>query len=229
MTGISSSDLTPTHEEGGLSAAQGNRTMILSGGGDQQVLINSPPITLYDGQMGSADPRNALSGNYFTRNEPFGLNTDPFNSRHGNHQPWSESVESFIKSFLDESEEGCTDHNKAAAYCLRCRNFWGFPPILIPLIMAPISTSPLNSSPNIEYIVMSSFIVCAMFSAVAQFFNYGRRSERHFTTAAKFEDLITDIKETLAKHRQNRGEAAVVMRTIRMRYDQIAESAPNII
>lgn len=147
------------------------------------------------------------------------------------HQPWDSQVENFIESFLQETEKGRDLHHKHAARCIKKRHIFGLPPVIITLIMAPLSQAmdPCEEGEHwLKYVITCAFVIAGMFSAIGQHFNYGKKSEKHLITEAKYEDLYTDIKEILAKRENNRGEAATVMRTIRMRYDQIGDQAPYI-
>lgn len=143
-----------------------------------------------------------------------------------NHQEWDEQVEEFVKSFLSESEVAKTEHYKKGQWCQIVRNLWGLPPIIIPLLMAPF-TQTFKKTDKTSYISMAAFMLSGITSSIGQYFNYGKKSEQHFNTAAYYADLITDIKEEMAKSRNNRREAAVAMSTFKMRFDIIGSQAPN--
>jgi len=134
-------------------------------------------------------------------------------------------VEEFIKGFLDDSKFSVKYHDKMGVKYKKLRTLWGLPPIFIPLIMAPLSQT-FKYSPIISYISMVAFIISGLTSSIGQYFNYGKKTEQHYTTKNSYADLITDIKEELAKSRINRREAAVCMSSFKMRFDVINKEAP---
>lgn len=141
------------------------------------------------------------------------------------HQEWDEQVEGFVRSFLADSEKAKEDHHTKGEWCQTLRNMWGLPSIMIPLIMAPL-TQTFRDNPATSYISMGAFMISGITSSISQYFNYGKKSEQHFNTEADYSDLITDIKEELAKSRDNRREAAVSMSAFKMRFDCISKDAP---
>ena len=138
---------------------------------------------------------------------------------------WDPGVEGFIRELEASSSELSQKHDEAGKAMKSKDAFFALPPTLIPLIMAPVSAVAADYF-WIKYLNASMFALSAMMAGIARFYNFGKKSEKHFNHSGKYADLVTDIREELSKPQSRRREPDVFMSLIRCRYDNICGQAP---
>lgn len=138
---------------------------------------------------------------------------------------WTHDVEDFIRDIEEKCIESSDKHMKAGYDKKKKHTILALPPIIIPAFMSPIS-GKFEDEEWLQVMTPITFAVVAVASGVATFFNFSKKSEQHFNYAARYHDIVTDIKEQLAKDSNNRLSASVFSATIKIRYDQLNISAP---
>jgi len=93
--------------------------------------------------------------------------------------------------------------------------------------MAPLSAA-LKDIEYISYIEMIAFMTTAVTSAMAQFFDYSGKTQKHFAFSARYADLVTDIDHELSKPAQYRQQVDTFSLKIKMMYDGLNRAAPDL-
>ena len=138
---------------------------------------------------------------------------------------WTVEVKSFIRYIEENSLEQSKRHNDAGHFKRKLNMGIAIPIIILPAMMSPLS-SHFGESHSFKIITPIIFAVEAVATSLATFFNYGKKSERHFNYAIRYKDLITDIKEEMCKPEEKRKDISVFTDLIKRRYDELDKTAP---
>ena len=131
----------------------------------------------------------------------------------------------FIRHIMIDSKKLAMKHHEEGIKKKKYRNITGIPPIIIPVILAPLSQT-FDKDPSMSLVVMGGLIISGIFSSADHYFNFGKKSEEHFSAETKYLDIVSDIEEFMAKDDANRVNKPIFVRTIRCLYDSISEHAP---
>lgn len=142
-------------------------------------------------------------------------------------EPWNTAQEELIDKWRTACDDLSVKHQISAESCKKKHSFYGLPSLIIPLLMTPISATFKDES-WISYIEMSAFMLSGVASAMLQFYNFSGKKERHFAFSARYADLVTDIEQEMAKPRQFRQEVDTFSLKIKMLYDALNRSAPDL-
>lgn len=142
-------------------------------------------------------------------------------------EPWDTPTEDLIKAWRESCSSLANAHEKNAIKCKRKHIFYGLPSLMIPMVMTPLSAS-LKDEKWISYVETSAFMCTAVTNAMLQFFNFSGKTERHFSYSARYADLVTDIDQELAKPRQYRQQVDTYSLKVKMMYDALNRSAPDL-
>ena len=142
-------------------------------------------------------------------------------------EPWGVSQEELIKRWRESSNSLATAHDNSARICKKKNLLYGLPSLMIPMMMAPLSAA-LKDREYISYIEMVAFTTTAVTSAMAQFFDYSGKTQKHFSFSARYADLVTDIDHELSKPSQFRQQVDTFSLKIKMMYDGLNRSAPDL-
>jgi hypothetical protein len=118
-------------------------------------------------------------------------------------------------------------HDNGARLCKKKHVLYGLPSLMIPMAMAPLSAA-LKDIEYISYIEMIAFMTTAVTSAMAQFFDYSGKTQKHFAFSARYADLVTDIDHELSKPAQYRQQVDTFSLKIKMMYDGLNRAAPDL-
>lgn len=139
---------------------------------------------------------------------------------------WTPEIEEYLSDILQHCKDSVLKHNKYA-YIKKKRHIQiALPAALIPTCLAPL-LGTFKEEIWCVYVSMLGMIVTALFSTVSTFFNYSEKSTRHFQYSGCYGDIVTDIEEILALHPAKRVSAAIVMRTMKLRYEQLQINSPD--
>jgi len=142
-------------------------------------------------------------------------------------EPWGTSQEELIKQWREFSNSLATAHDNSARACKKKNVLYGLPSLMIPMLMAPLSAA-LKDRAYISYIEMIAFMTTAVTSAMAQFFDYSGKTQKHFAFSARYADLVTDIDHELSKPAQFRQQVDTFSLKIKMMYDGLNRAAPDL-
>ena len=142
-------------------------------------------------------------------------------------QPWTDESESLLREWCQVSEKVAKEHDRKAKRAKLLHAIWCLPTVVIPVAIAPL-TGLIKSSSQFENLEMAALCFSGVCGAVSTFYNFGGSAERHFAFAAKYSDLVTDIKHELSKPRRYRSACDVVTLKANMLFDSINNNAPPI-
>jgi hypothetical protein len=142
-------------------------------------------------------------------------------------EPWDTPQEKLLIEWRDASRSSATAHEQSARLCKKKNIWFGLPSLMIPMLMAPLSGA-LKDNDNISFIETAAFMTTAITSAMVQFFNFSGKTEKHFAFSARYADLVTDIDQELSKPRHFRQQVDVFTLRIKMIYDGLNRSAPDL-
>lgn len=142
-------------------------------------------------------------------------------------EPWDTPTEDLIKEWRESCSSLAAAHEQSARTCKRKHVWYGLPSLMIPMVMTPLSAA-LKDQDWISYFEMTAFMCTAVTTAMVQFFNFSGKSERHFSFSARYADLVTDIDQELAKPRHFRQQVDTFSLKVKMTYDALNNSAPDL-
>lgn len=142
-------------------------------------------------------------------------------------EPWDEPHEELIDKWRESCKSLARSHEDAAQAYKKKNVMYGLPSLMIPMVMAPLSAA-LKDYDYISYIETIAFMSTAVASAMVQFFKFSAKSERHFSFATRYADLVTDIDQELAKARRFRQQVDTFSLKVKMMYDALNRSAPDL-
>ena len=155
---------------------------------------------------------------------------EPVNNNHSDtdtdDSSWNGEIESYIRNILAECQKASKHHDDAGYKAKGLNATFALPAVLIPLLMAPIQGT-FKDEEWTPYVSMAALVASSLVSGVSTFFNFGAKSQKHFNVSARYDDIITDIEECLAKKVSKRQPSAVFMRTQKMRFDNLNQTAPK--
>lgn len=145
-------------------------------------------------------------------------------------QPWSHTIENLFHEIQEDLKLKITKHDRSGYHFKKLDARYGYPAILLASIMVPVS-SLLNSCEDdlaMKITNAAAYATIAIFSATSQYFNYGKKAEKHFNHSARYGDVLTDIRLELCKKAAFRQPADTFLQTTQMRVDSLNLSAPVI-
>ena len=145
-------------------------------------------------------------------------------------EPWTPRIEELFREMMEELKEKINNHDQAGYHFRKLDARWGYPSVLLAGVMVPIS-SLLDSCDDdliVKILNAAAYATIAMFAGTSQYFNYGKKSQKHFDISARYSDVMTDIRTELVKHAQYRISADTFLQKIQMKIDGLNSSAPII-
>lgn len=142
-------------------------------------------------------------------------------------EPWLDCQEALLKKWRDEAETLSTRHEHTAKREKQRHNMIGFPAVVIPVVMGPLC-SALRETSFVSGLETTGFVLSAITSGMVQFFNFSAKAERHYNFSARYQDLVTDIDQELAKPRAYRQQVDTFSLGIKMTYDALNRGAPAL-
>lgn len=142
-------------------------------------------------------------------------------------EPWLAPQESLVAQWGESAVRLSEEHDAAGKKLKKRNNIFGLPAFLIPMIMAPVSTA-FKDEPFICYVEMFGYLASAITSGMVQFFNFSSKAEKHFSFAARYADLVTDIDQELSKPRKFRQQVDTFSLKVKMTYDYLNRGAPDL-
>lgn len=142
-------------------------------------------------------------------------------------EPWTRDIEELIKHWRNYSIVMSEKHENAGYYIKVKHNWFGLPPILIPLMMTFISQLIPPTSPLSNPINGAMFLFSGITGAVYKWLNLGEQYALHFQYSARFNDIITNIDTELSRQRKFRRPADVFLTEVRCKIDNLNDTAPE--
>lgn len=133
--------------------------------------------------------------------------------------------EALLKHWLKLARKNAEAHNKKGKSFKRRHELFGLPSTLLPLIFTPIS-GVLSDVEGMQYANVAVIATTGILNGVHNFFDYARKSQRHFDYEAKYADLATTIMVELSKDRNIRIRADRFIEMVQSKVDNLGANAP---
>ena len=145
-------------------------------------------------------------------------------------EPWSHKIEELFQDINNDLNVKIEKHDRSGYHFKKMDARWGYPGILLAGVMVPISAlmDPCGDNVALKVTNAIAYASIAIFTATSQYFNYGKKAQRHFDISARYGDVLTDIRIELVKKPQYRQSADTFLQRIQMRIDGLNNSAPVI-
>lgn len=140
-------------------------------------------------------------------------------------EPYTDKSEALLEEWLETSAVNAEAHYKKGKYFKWMHEVFGLPATLLPILFTPISGS-LSDRPGIQYANLGVLALTGVLSGIHNFFDYARKSQRHFEYEAKYADLYTTIQVELTKERELRIRADRFVEMVQSDIDHLRASAP---
>lgn len=133
--------------------------------------------------------------------------------------------ENLLKHWLKVARDNSAAHNAKGKQLKRRHEYFGLPSVLLPVIFTPISATLANVE-GMQYANVAVLATTGILSGVHTFFDYARKSQRHFEYEAKYADLVTTIMVELSKKRDIRIRADRFIEMVQSKIDNLGANAP---
>lgn len=166
-----------------------------------------------------------------TENAP-SYNSPPDEERDA--EPWTRANEELLRLWCNDWSKATVDHAIQHESYTKWQNRFAIPSVALPLVLSPISstTRPSDCEGAEQHardtLVVLGFIACSITSALNAYFEWGVTGEKHLTASRRYADLVSDTEEILAKLRRHRANAAVTLRTLKDRSDNLLQWSPPL-
>lgn len=147
------------------------------------------------------------------------------NSKNVVEEEYTEHSEALLKFWLKQAEKARDLHNKKGKSFKFKHEVTALPASLLPIMYSPIS-GLLSDEDGIEIANVIVLISTGLLSGIHSFFDYGRKSQKHFEYEAKYGDLATTILVELSKKRDIRIRADRFIEMVQSKIDNFAANAP---
>jgi hypothetical protein len=133
--------------------------------------------------------------------------------------------ESLLKHWLKTSRENSSLHNLKGKSFKKKHEWVALPSILLPIVFTPIAGVLVNVE-GMQYANVAVLGVTGILVGVHNFFDYARKSQKHFEYEAKYADLVTTIMVELSKTRDIRIRADRFIEMVQSKVDSLGANAP---
>jgi hypothetical protein len=133
--------------------------------------------------------------------------------------------ETLLIQWLQIARTKSTAHNVGGKYFKFLHEFVGLPATILPIIYSPLS-GVLADREGIQYANISILMITGLLSGIHTFFDFVRKSEKHFQYEGKYADLATTIMVELAKKREFRIRADRFVEMIQGQIDSFKSNEP---
>jgi hypothetical protein len=143
--------------------------------------------------------------------------------------PWCPDVEALLRKWSINCQERSVLHARRSTIKKRLYRMLSIPAIIIPIAMA--SFSQLYSvCHDYEAQVVNSlgYLVSGSLAGISGFLNYGNQYAQHAQFEVLYFELYTEIECILAKPASFRGHTDVVLMRLRLTYDALNKSSPDL-
>lgn len=133
--------------------------------------------------------------------------------------------EALLKHWLKVARDNSTAHNKKGKSFKKKHEYVGLPAVLLPVVFTPIS-GVLANVDGMQYANVAVIATTGILNGVYTFFNFSKKSQKHFEYEAKYSDLATTIMVELSKKRDIRIRADRFIEMIQSKIDNLGANAP---
>jgi len=141
---------------------------------------------------------------------------------------WTSKIEQIFNHWALECKELGKLHNSYGRKHKCLYHMFGIPSVVIPVVMA--SVNQILGDDNDVSIILNSigYLLTGTFTGITTFLNFSSKSEKHYYTEIRYNELYTDIQSLLIKPKRNRIAADIALEQYKLRFEHINEYAPDI-
>ena len=140
-------------------------------------------------------------------------------------EQYTEHSEALLKHWLKQAKDNSKAHNAKGRSFKKKHEWFGLPATLLPIIYSPIA-GLLADEEGVEVASVAVLIATGILSGVHTFFDFGRKSQKHFEYEARYSDLYTTIIVELSKKRELRIKVDRFVEMIQSKIDTLGANAP---
>lgn len=146
-------------------------------------------------------------------------------------EPWTRAREDLLHRWILEWKSLCDLHAVQSENFNNKQFLLAVPSVALPLVFAPVSNGVKTTSCDTNAIDLKDmflaigFVLCSVTAAFNAYFRWGEKAVMHWETSKTYAKLVSDAEEVLATERKYRIEAAVALRTLKVRSDSILASS----
>ena len=140
-------------------------------------------------------------------------------------ETYTDSNEKLLKFWLKISKENSAAHYKKGKHFKSLHEYFALPATIVPIIYSPIS-GLLADRDGIQYANVAILALTGILSGTHAFFDFGRKSQKHFQFEAQYADVTSTILVELTKERRLRIKADRFIEMIQAKIDSLGASAP---
>lgn len=200
------------------------------------ILLPDGKLGVYDLESQVVHPKNVhetpitIDSQFMDNHSIISEISTPYRNVH--EEPWSEKSEKMMLKWRKQIDK-LTEMQEKAGYYIKARyHYLSIPAITIPFLMTFLSQSvPIYTDESREAINITNgimFMLTSIFTGLLAFFNYGQLYEKHFSFAARYQDLSGRIETVLTSNRKFRTPVDVFTTEIKCKLDSLNENSPKI-
>lgn len=140
--------------------------------------------------------------------------------------PWTSLTEGLLLHISKECQEESKVHGFAGHFYTQMYTVLALPTVVLPLVTGMLENTSISKT--YPMVITTLLTVIGTLTGVQTFINAGAASNEHTNTENMFMSLANDISICLSKPRQFREPSDVVLERVRLKYQFIQNSAPNL-
>lgn len=140
-------------------------------------------------------------------------------------EEYTEHSEALLTQWLKEAKDNSKAHNIKGRSFKKKHEWFGLPATLLPIVYSPIA-GLLAGEPGTEIASVVVLVITGILSGIHTFFDFGRKSQKHFEYEARYSDLYTTIIVELSKKRELRIKVDRFVEMIQSKIDNLGANAP---
>lgn len=148
------------------------------------------------------------------------------NALHRSDNDWTADTENLLIHWVNDWKRRIDAHSESFSYKRALHRWISIPTTVIPLAMTPLTSSKIFDEES--SVVTSFMVVTAVLTGLTSYLNYNVEAERHDQAATRYEDLISDAEEIMAKSRDSRSECDLVITHFKTRQECLKRYSPHI-
>lgn len=139
-------------------------------------------------------------------------------------QPWTDDIEEFLAKLANDARSRSVDHEVTYRRLRWLHNLFGPLFFIISIVCAPLAMKPGYSVYS-----MYAFILCGIGQGLMYMVDLSGKKERHFSAAARYAEMCSDIVDVLSKPERCRPLAEVFRMRMKTLHLSLNRNSPNLL
>lgn len=171
-----------------------------------------------------------LEAQKFKDDASFDTLSVPYRNTH--EEPWTKETEKMLSRWRLQIDKLVNMQEASGYYIKKWYRRLSIPAIIIPFMMTFITqVIPTNDEISKQVVIIIGgvfFMITSSLTGLLAFYNYGQLYEKHFSYAARYDDLSGRIESVLTSGRKYRIPVDVFTTEIKCKLDSLNENSPKI-